>query len=51
MLFTEYVFQLLPNGSIVFDKELKPELVQVEDNDQFVAKIVDDRIVLAKKVR
>ena len=51
MLFTEYAFQLLPNGSIVFDKELKPELVQVEDNDQFVAKIVEDRIVLAKKVR
>jgi hypothetical protein len=50
MLFAEYVFQLLPNGSIVFDKELKPELIRVKDDDEFVAKIVEDRVVLAKRV-
>jgi hypothetical protein len=50
MLFVEYAFELHPNGSIVFDKELKPELIQVKDDDEFVAKIVEGRVVLAKKV-
>lgn len=50
MLFVEYVFELHPNGSIAFDKELKPEQIRVEDNDEFVVKIVEDRIILAKKV-
>jgi hypothetical protein len=49
MLFVDYMFDLLPGGSIRFDKELKLSDIKASEGDEFVIKIIDDRVVFAKK--
>ena len=48
MQFWDYTFDLLPNGDIAFDKELKPEQLEVKTGDKFVVVLVDGVIVLKK---
>ena len=50
MLFLDYSFFLLVDGSIAYDDELKPEQLQIVDGDRFIASVIDGKIVL-KKVR
>jgi len=50
MLFLDYSFFLLVDGSIAYDDELKPEQLQIVDGDKFVASVKDGKIML-KKVR
>jgi len=50
MLFLDYKFFLLVDGSIAYDDELKPEQLQIVDGDKFVASVKDGKIML-KKVR
>lgn len=50
MLFLDYSFFLLVDGSIAYDDELKPEQLQIVDGDKFIA-IVKDGKILLKKVR
>lgn len=49
MLFVDYMFDLLPSGSISFEPDLKPELIGVKDGDEFVISIVNERITFVKK--
>jgi hypothetical protein len=49
MLYVDYSFSLLPNGTIIFDKELKPSLLDVKEDDEFVIKIINERITFVKK--
>lgn len=49
MLFVDYVFDLLPNGSIAFDKELSSGDLDLKEGDEFVVKVVNERVVFAKK--
>ncbi|CAB4143803.1 hypothetical protein UFOVP447_254 [uncultured Caudovirales phage] len=49
MLFIDYAFDLLPGGSIRFDKELKLTDIKASEGDEFVVKIIDGGIVFAKK--
>ena len=50
MLFLDYSFFLLVDGSIAYDDELKPEQLQIVDGDKFIASVKDGKILL-KKVR
>ena len=50
MLFLDYSFFLLVDGSIALDDELQPEQLQIVDGDRFIASVIDGKIVL-KKVR
>ena len=48
MLFLDYSFFLLVDGSLALDDELKPEQLQIVDNDVFVASVKDGKILLKK---
>ena len=47
-LFLGYTFFLLVDGSISLDDEIKPEQLQIEDGDKFVACVMDGKILLKK---
>jgi hypothetical protein len=49
MLFIDYTFDLLPGGSIRFDKDLSPSDINVKDGDEFVLAVIDERVVFLKK--
>jgi hypothetical protein len=52
MLFVDYVFESLPDGSILMDKELTANSLQVERGDQFTVHVsFDGRIILQKVVK
>lgn len=51
MLFVDYIFDLLSDGSIALDKDLKPSDINVEEGDEFIVVLHDGRIILAKKVK
>lgn len=51
MLFVDYTFHRAYDGSIILDDELKPSTLGVAEGDQFVVRIVDDRIILEKQPR
>lgn len=49
MLFVDYVFDLLPDGSIMMDKELSAKSLQVKTGDKFEVFVsFDGRIVFRK---
>jgi len=49
MLFVDYVFDLMPDGSILMDKELSAKKLQVKTGDRFDVHIsFDGRIILRK---
>lgn len=50
MLFVDYNFEVLPNGTIIMDKELKPSSVKVKTGDQFVAHVTFDERIIFQKV-
>jgi hypothetical protein len=50
MLFLDYSFFLLVDGSLALDDEIKPEQLQIVDGDKFIASVKDGKILL-KKVR
>ena len=49
MVLTGYKITVCYNDSIVFDSELKPEQLKVEDGDVFVAKINETGSVVLTK--
>lgn len=49
MLFADYVFDLLPNGSIAFDNELSLDDLDLKEGDEFVVKVVNEKVVFVKK--
>jgi len=48
MLFFDYTFMLLPDGSVRMDEELFAEKLHVKDGDKFVIEIVDNVITFRK---
>ena len=52
MLFADYYFETLPDGSILMDKELAAKSLQVASGDQFIVHVsFDGRIILRKVVK
>lgn len=50
MIFVDYVFTLCPDGSILLDKELGKDKINVVDGDRFVTKVLHDGQVMFKKL-
>jgi hypothetical protein len=50
MKFLDYIIELTPSGEIILDRELTPDLLNVEQGDLFEAIIVPDVGVVLKKV-
>jgi hypothetical protein len=51
MLFVDYVFDLLDNGTIVMDKELQAEKIKVKNGDKYVANVTWDGRVVFQKIQ
>lgn len=49
MLFVDYTFDVLPNGTILFDKELKLSQLHLEQGDELVVTLCDGRVIFYKK--
>lgn len=49
MLFVDYVFDVLENGTIIMDKELTANKLHMKDGDKYIANVTfDGRIILQK---
>ena len=49
MLFVDYVFDVLENGTIIMDKELDASKLHLKNGDKYVANVTfDGRIVFQK---
>ena len=49
MLFVDYVFDVLENGTIIMDKELDAKKLHMKNGDKYIANVTfDGRIVLQK---
>jgi peroxiredoxin family protein len=52
MLFADYFFETLPDGSILMDRELTASSLRVANGDQFTVHVTfDGRILLQKNVK
>jgi hypothetical protein len=49
MIFCDYFFTLLPDGSIQMDSELKASSLQVKEGDKFTVTINDNGTIYFKK--
>jgi len=49
MIFCDYFFTLLPDGSIQMDKELKASSLQVKEGDKFTITINENGTIYFKK--
>jgi hypothetical protein len=48
MMFVDYNFKLLPDGSIEFDSELNAEKLGMKQGDMFAARCENNKIILRK---
>jgi hypothetical protein len=49
MIFVDYTFLLLADGSIQMDPELTADKINLKDGDLFKAVVVDDKITFVKQ--
>lgn len=49
MLFIDYTFTKAFDDNIIFDKDLKPEQLNIKEGDRFIAKIINNAVVLVKE--
>ena len=51
MLFVDYVFDVLENGTIIMDRELTAKQLFLKNGDKYVANVTFDGRVIFQKVR
>ena len=51
MLFVDYVFDVLENGTIIMDKELTADKLHMKNGDRYVANVTFDGRIILQKVR
>lgn len=51
MLFVDYVFDVLENGTIIMDKELDAKKLGVKNGDKYVVNVTFDGRIVFEKVR
>lgn len=51
MLFVDYTFDVLENGTIIMDPELKASSLNLKSGDKYVADITFDGRVVLQKVK
>lgn len=49
MMFADYFFYKAFDGSVLMDKELKPESLDVKEGDVFVAHITEEKQIIFQK--
>ena len=51
MLFVDYVFDVLENGTIIMDRELDASKLHMKNGDKYVANVTFDGRIILQKVR
>ena len=51
MLFVDYVFDVLENGTIMMDKELTADKLHLKDGDRYIANVTFDGRIVFQKVQ
>jgi hypothetical protein len=51
MLFVDYVFDVLENGTIIMDKELTADKLHLKNGDKYVANVTFDGRIVFEKVK
>ena len=51
MLFVDYVFDVLENGTIIMDRELDASKLHMKNGDRYVANVTFDGRIILQKVR
>ena len=51
MLFVDYTFDLLENGTIIMDKELTPQKLGVKEGDKYIVSVTFDQRIVFQKVK
>ena len=51
MLFVDYVFDVLENGTIIMDKELSAEKLNLKNGDRYVVNVTFDGRIVFQKVQ
>lgn len=51
MLFVDYVFDVLENGTIIMDKELDAKKLGVKDGDKYIVNVTFDGRIVFQKVK
>jgi formylmethanofuran dehydrogenase subunit D len=51
MLFVDYVFDVLENGTIIMDKELDAKKLGVKNGDKYVVNVTFDGRIVFQKVK
>ncbi len=51
MLFVDYVFDVLENGTIIMDKELDANKIGVKNGDKYVVNVTFDGRIVFQKIR
>ena len=51
MLFVDYTFDLLENGTIIMDKELTANKLNLKNGDKYVANVTFDGRIVFQKLR
>jgi hypothetical protein len=50
MLFVDYNFDVLENGTIIMDKELTPQKLGVKNGDRYIVSVTFDQRIIFQKV-
>ena len=51
VMFVDYVFDVLDNGTIIMDKELKASQLNINDGDEYVVNVTMDGRIVFQKLR
>ena len=51
MLFVDYVFDVLENGTIIMDKELEAQKLGIKNGDKYVVNVTFDGRIVFQKVK
>jgi hypothetical protein len=51
MLFVDYVFDVLENGTIIMDKELSAKSIGVKNGDKYIVNVTFDGRIIFQKVK
>lgn len=51
MLFVDYVFDVLENGTIIMDKELDAKKLNLKNGDKYIANVTFDGRIVFQKVK
>jgi hypothetical protein len=51
MLFVDYTFDVLENGTIIMDPELKADKLHIKNGDKYVVNVTFDGRIVFQKVK